>query len=286
MGGIRDALPTTPTAVAVDILETAPPRYERVPPESVTIPRGEDNMSAVDAKSGQPREDHAGGAEETPQRVPAIKEEEEPNGLDTEHKAMAVASRTNQHVSERESPGPAPRVDVQRGQVTLDPEITGMIRQIAQEQRQLRMEVVGARRETFEVRVLVKTHEARLNQVFKHIGDVIDDQWVLRAGMEELKKLRETAGGWDQADEPTRPPIKSEPLSPDLNAGQQVSPEPFIVTISDIESLYASKRDDRAGQDQGREHLGENPSAENNRDRKSTRLNSSHPSISRMPSSA
>ena len=264
MGGIRDALPTAPTAVAVNIPETAPPRYERVPPESTTIPRGEDNVSAVDAESEQPREDHAEGAEEAPQRVPAIKEEEEPNGLNTEREAMAIASRTNQHVSGRESPDPAPRVDVQRGQVTLDPEITGMIRQIAQEQRQLRTEVVGARRETFEVRVLVKTHEARLNQVFKRIGDVIDDQWVMRAGIDELKGLRATTGDRDQAVEPTRTPIKSEPVSPDLNAGQQASPEPFIVTVSGIESLYASERDDRAGQNQGQERLGEHPSAEDN----------------------
>ena len=65
-------------------------------------------------------------------------------------------------------------------------------------------------------------------------------------------------------EEPTWTPIKLEPVSPDLNAGQQVSPEPFIVTVSDIESLYASKGDNCAGQDQGREHLGENPSAEDN----------------------
>ena len=31
MGGIRDALPTAPMAVAVDIPETAPLRYEQVP---------------------------------------------------------------------------------------------------------------------------------------------------------------------------------------------------------------------------------------------------------------
>ena len=109
MGGNRDAHPAAPTAVAVDIPETAPPRYERVPPESITIPRNEDNMSAVDAESEQPREDHAEGAEEAPQRAPVIKEEEEePNGLNTEHEAMAVASRTDQHASRRKSPDPAP----------------------------------------------------------------------------------------------------------------------------------------------------------------------------------
>ena len=116
-------------------------------------------------------------------------EEEEPNGLNTECEAMTAALGTDHHVNRRESPGPAPRVEAQRAQVTLDPESTGVIQQIAQDQGQLRMEVVNARHETFEVRVLVKTHEARLNQVFKRIGDVLDDQWVLRAGMDELKRL-------------------------------------------------------------------------------------------------
>ena len=132
MGGNRDALPAAPTVVAVDIPETAPPRYEWVPPESITIPRNEDNMLAVDAESEQPWEDHAEGAEEAPQRVPVIKEEEEePNGLNTEHEAMAVALRTDQHVSRRKSPSPVPRVEVQHAQVTLDPEITRVIWQIA-----------------------------------------------------------------------------------------------------------------------------------------------------------
>ena len=149
MGGNRDVLSTAPVAVAVDIPEAAPPKYEWVPPESITVPRSEDNMSAVDAESEQPREDHAEGAEEAPQRVPVIKEEEEElNGLNTEREAMTAASGTDHHVNRRENPGPAPCVEVQCAQVTLDPEITGVTRQIAQDQRQLRTEVVSARRDS------------------------------------------------------------------------------------------------------------------------------------------
>ena len=63
-------------------------------------------------------------------------------------------------------------VQPQRSQVTLDPEIAETIRRTAQELRQLQMEVEGLHRETFEVQVLVKTHESCLNRVFQ-FGDVM-----------------------------------------------------------------------------------------------------------------
>ena len=61
MGSNREVLPTAPTAAAVDTSEIAPPRYERVAPESITVPRSEDELSAVDAESENPWEDHAEG---------------------------------------------------------------------------------------------------------------------------------------------------------------------------------------------------------------------------------
>ena len=45
------------------------------------------------------------------------------------------------------------------------------------------------------------------------------------------------------------------------NGGQRTSPEPFIVTVSDIDSLYASEGNGRVGQDRGQERLEEQPSA-------------------------
>ena len=50
-----------------------------------------------------------------------------------------------------------PREEVQHAQVALDPEITEAIQQMAREQRELRTEVEGSRRETLEVRTMVKT---------------------------------------------------------------------------------------------------------------------------------
>ena len=67
MGGNREVLPTVPTAAAVDTSEIAPPRYEQVAPELITVPRSEDELLAVDAKSETPREDHAEGTGEVPQ---------------------------------------------------------------------------------------------------------------------------------------------------------------------------------------------------------------------------
>jgi len=137
------------------------------------------------------------------------------------------------------------RLQPQQLRVTLDPEIAETIRRMAQEQRQLRTEVEGSRRETFEVRVLVKTHESRLNRVFQRIGNIVDDQWVVRAGIDELsKQLQEAMGDQGQAATPNRTPIKSEPVSLNIGSRQAVSPEPFVVTVTNNESLsYASEED-------------------------------------------
>ena len=66
----------------------------------------------------------------------------------------------------------------------------------------------------------MKTHEARLNQVFKRIGDVIDDQWALCAGMDELKQLQGAVEDRNRVTELIQTPIKSEPVSPDINGCQ------------------------------------------------------------------
>ena len=126
--------------------------------------------------------------------MPIIKEEEgEPSRRDMGHEVMAVASRTDLQMNRRENPNPlAPREEAQRAQVTLDPETAEMIQQIAQEQRELWTEVRDMRQELFEVRVTVKTHDIQLDQVFKCVGNVIDDQWGLCATVEEIKKFQGT----------------------------------------------------------------------------------------------
>ena len=243
MGSNREVLPTAPTAAAVDTSEIAPPRYERVAPESITVPRSKDELSAVDAESENPREDHAEGTGEVPQRVPIIKEEEgEPSRRDTGHEVTAVASRADLQMNRRKNPDPpAPREEAQRAQVTLDPETAEMIRQIAQEQRELRTEVRDMRQELFEVRVTVKTHDIWLDQVFKRVGDVIDDQWGLRATVEEIKKFQETAGARSRTQTSAQTPIRAGPGPQNTNARSEGSPRLRTSPVTDIESLYASE---------------------------------------------
>jgi hypothetical protein len=82
--------------------------------------------------------------------------------------------------------------------------------------------------------------------MFQRIGDIIEDQRGLRAGIDELKTLQEAAGVRGQEPRPEETPIKFETVSPNLSAGQDTSPEPFIVTVSDIESLYATNEEPAA----------------------------------------
>ena len=162
-----------------------------------------------------------------------IKEEEEPSGHDMKREATTVASRADEPMNRHESPGLAPQEEIQRAQVMLDPETTGMIRQMAREQRELRTEVRDMRQELFEVRVMMKTHDVRLDQVLKRVGDVIDDKWGLRATVEEVKKLQETAEVRDRTRTPTQ--------TPNINTGPERSPRLRASTVTDIESLYASE---------------------------------------------
>ena len=154
--GNREALPTAPTAEAVEVPETAPPRYERVAPESITIPKSDDELSTINVEQEQPQENHAEGTHKAPQRVIMVTEEEgEPSELET-----AVASKPDRQATRRGNPDPAPREETQRVEITLDSEIVETIRQIAQEQRELRAEFRETHQELFEIRVLVKTHES------------------------------------------------------------------------------------------------------------------------------
>ena len=173
---------------------------------------------------------------------PTIEDERagRPNGFDIVQGTTTTGLRTSQHT--RVGEVVVPRIEPQQVWIALDPEIAEVIRGIAREQRNLQTDVENIRKETFEVRVLVKTQESRLNRVFQRIGDVIEDQWILRAEINELKKLQEAAGSQDQRPVSQQMPIKSE----------AASPEPFVVTVSGtesgIESLYASKEEEKPRQ--------------------------------------
>ena len=114
-----------------------------------------------------------------------------------------------------------------------------MIRQIAQEQRELWTEVQDMHQELFEVWVTVKTHDVRLDQVFKCVGDIIDDQWGLRATVEEIKKFQETAGAWSQTQTSAQTPIRAGPGPQNTNVRSEGSPRLHTSPVTDIESLYA-----------------------------------------------
>jgi hypothetical protein len=252
----RGIPPIAPDAAGGDPSEASPPSYtERAEPGSIAVPKIEPSAT----EPGQHPENDRGDLPATSATEGAGNEEPDDGGVVQEAATTTVAPRVSQHRSDGENSGVVTREEPQRAQVTLDPEIADTIRQIAQEQRGLRTEITheqrglrteieGSRRETFELRVLVKTHEARLGRMFQRIGDVIEDQWSLRAGFDELRKeLRDAAGVRGQGPTPTQTPIKSEPISPHISAKQEGSPEPFIVTVSDIESLYASEREPLGG---------------------------------------
>ena len=95
--------------------------------------------------------------------------------------------------------------------------------------------------ELFEVWVMVKTHDVWLDQVFKRVGDVIDDQWGLCATVEEIKKFQETAGArsWTQTSAQT--PIRAGPGPQNTNVRSEGLPRLRTSLVTNIESLYASE---------------------------------------------
>ena len=92
--------------------------------------------------------------------------------------------------------------------------------------------------ELFEIRVTVKTHDIQLDQVFKHVGDVIDNQWGLCATVEEIKKFQETAGAQSWTQTPAQTPIRAGPGPQNTNVRSEGSPRLHTSPVTDIESLY------------------------------------------------
>jgi hypothetical protein len=72
----------------------------------------------------------------------------------------------NRHETTATAPKMRDQEEPQRLQITLDPEITETIRRMAREQRTLRTEIEGSRRDTFELGILMKTHGSQLDQLF------------------------------------------------------------------------------------------------------------------------
>ena len=150
--GGGETAPTASSAAQGGRPEAAPPRYtERVEPASVAIPRSDDESANAEPEESRenPPEGNRASSPVTP--VPKDGADEELRRSSVTRETVIVAPGITQRANSRENRGPVPREETQRVPVALDPEITGMIRRIAQDQRQLRTEVEGARRETFEV---------------------------------------------------------------------------------------------------------------------------------------
>ena len=223
--------PVAPNTARNDTREVAPPSYtEQVGQEATGTPRTE----RVSADEGSLSEPGTG-----------TQSNQELGGSSTSSENLATTETT---VIERDVTEP------QNVRIALDREIIETIRGIAreqrdlrgeiqgtrQDQRNLRSEILGARQDTANLQATAKTHESRLGLLFKRIGDVIDDQWAVREGMDELRRTYETRV-------PARSPIKSEPRSMTNNGDRSSisTPEPIAMPRSDIESLYASEEDNR-----------------------------------------
>ena len=228
---------TASTAARGEMPETDPPDYtERVEPDPVVVPRLDEE--SPNPEQDQSREESQDIRPEGDRDAPTIEPKTE-DGADGGTRGPPISENIDV----------APREEVQRVQIALDPEITETIQRMAREQRELRAEVEGSRRETLEIRAMVKTHESRLDRVFKRVGDIIDDQWTLCAGIDELKELQRATRVQRPAPTHTRTPVKAEPVSPNVDAGQMRSPAPERAAVTmDIESLYASEEGDGNGQ--------------------------------------
>ena len=140
--GNREVPPAVPTASAVEIPETTPPRYEQVAPELVPIPRSKDELLTLDAQQEQPWEDQVEEIQEAPQQAPTTQEEEgEPSRPKMRHEEMAVASQTDRQMTRCGNPDPVPQEETQCVDIMLNPETAETIQQIAQEQREMWAEV-------------------------------------------------------------------------------------------------------------------------------------------------
>ena len=307
--------PATPHNTRGDVPETAPPQYtERVGPESVNIPkiedepptteRGEQSGDTIQASRTEPttggeqnegssgldavrgsavvassisqqaageQNEGSDGSSDTIQGsvvAPNVRQQvtsEQNKGssrLDTSQENTTMAPSTSQQADGGKARGSS-REEPRRTEIKLDLEIAELIRRIAQEQVLLRSEVVKARDETFEVRVMVKAHETRLKQVFKRMGDIIHDQSALHAGVDDLqtavKDIQKAAEIRGQARTPTRSSHKSGPVSPNVSREHNDPQRSVMGPRSDIESLYASEGGNHTGQNQGQEDPGNQP---------------------------
>lgn len=139
-------MPVGPNTAWRRTLEPTPPSYTgQVGPDEVGNLRAEREPEGSDQSSGNSRGDPRMELSAVTRGI------QEPNKHDMPWENLVTSPR----IAERER-----RVEPQRVQITLDPEITETIRRIAREQRTLRKEVEGFRRDTLKLRVLAESNES------------------------------------------------------------------------------------------------------------------------------
>ena len=234
--------PAAPATTGGDVIEPAPPSYsERVESGADRNPRTD--LGALSQEPG-PGSENSREALQMEHTLAETQGNQQPGDRDAiPRPAQTIPTIPAQPVNQGEP---------QRVQIVLDPEISETIRRMAQEQRDIRKEIEGSREDTYSLRVLVKTHESRLGLVFKRIGDVIDDQWALRAGMDELREeVRATViQRRTRESTPTNGTVKPEPTPSDNGRRSDPLPESAVAPRWDIESLYASEGERGAAMNQ------------------------------------
>ena len=250
-GSADREVPPVPNSARGDTREAAPPSYtEQVEQEATGTPRTGQRSTNDESVSGRSSRNNREDSLSEPGTV--TQRDQGPGG----------SSTGSENTSITETPVIAERnaTESQSVRVALDREIVETIRgiareqrnlrteltqgqrnlrtELAQEQRNVRREIQLARQDTAEIQTMVKTHESRLGLLFKRIGDVIDDQWAVREGMDDLRKTYE-------ARVPARNPIKPEPISTNNSGNRNSTPEPIARPRSDIESLYASEENNQ-----------------------------------------
>ena len=136
--GGGETAPTTSSSAQGGRPEAAPPRYtEQVEPALVAILRSDDESANAEPEESRenPPEGNRASSPVTP--VPKDGADEELRRLSVMCETVIVAPGITQQANSRENRGPVPWEEMQRVPVALDLEITGMIWQIAQHQRQL-----------------------------------------------------------------------------------------------------------------------------------------------------
>jgi len=118
---------------------------------------------------------------------------------------------------------------------------------MAREQRELRAGIEGSRRETLEIRAMMKTRipiRSGVHASWKHHQRPVS---IVR--WDRLKELQDAARAQGQAPVRARTPIKMKPTSPGFGVGRGRSPAPAPVAVGiDIKSPHATEQSGEVGQ--------------------------------------